>query len=84
MDDGSRKDKSGYHLHTQGFSLRENERLADALGKSFKFNVNIHTDNNYKTGKKGYRLYIPARSRDDFTEIVYPHVVPCFKYKLII
>lgn len=84
MDDGNKDKNTAYVLNTQGFTLRENESLADALGKSFKFNVNIHKNNNYRTGKKGYRLYIPARSRDDFTEIVYPHIIPCFKYKLII
>jgi hypothetical protein len=83
MDDGSRHGKSGYILHTQGFTLRENEKLADALGKRFKFEVNIHKDNNKKTGKKGYRLYITVNSRDKFTEIVSPYIVPCFYYKLI-
>lgn len=81
MDDGS-KDRSGYKLNTQGFTLKENERLADALGKAFKFEVNIHADNNKKTGKKGYRLYITANSRDDFTKLVKPFVLPCFYYKL--
>jgi hypothetical protein len=81
MDDGS-KDSSGYRLNTQSFSLKENERLADALGKRFKFEVNIHKDNNYKTGKKGYRLYITAKSRNNFTEIVYPYIHPSFYYKL--
>jgi len=82
MDDGS-KGTSGYYLHTQGFSLSENEILADALGKVFKFEVNIHTDNNYKTGKRGFRLYITAKSRDSFKKIVLPYIHPVFAYKLI-
>jgi hypothetical protein len=82
MDDGN-KTGSGYILNTQGFTLSENEQLADALGKSFKFEVNIHMDNNKKTGKKGFRLYITAKSRDNFTQTVSPYIDPCFKYKLI-
>tara|TARA_R110001592_G_scaffold150202_2_gene375965 strand:- start:1721 stop:2407 length:687 start_codon:yes stop_codon:yes gene_type:complete len=81
MDDGN-KDKYGYVLNTQGFSLRDNERLADALGKCFKFEVNIHKDNNYQTGKRGHRLYITARSRDNFTKVVKDYILPSFKYKL--
>jgi hypothetical protein len=82
MDDGS-NNGSGYILNTQGFTLRENERLADALGKRFKFEVNIHTDNNYKTGKRGFKLYVTAKSRDKFTQIVSPYIDSCFNYKLI-
>lgn len=83
MDDGGKSGLSGYFLNTQGFTLQENKRLADALGKNFKFEVNIHSDNNYKAGKKGYRLYITAKSHGEFTEIVYPYINPCFYYKLI-
>lgn len=82
MDDGS-KDNSGYHLNSQGFTLKENEQLADALGKVFKFEVNIHKDNNNKTNKKGYRLYITAKSSKLFTEIVRPYIQPSFYYKLL-
>jgi hypothetical protein len=83
MDNGSKMRRSGYFLNTQGFTLSENEQLADALGKRFKFEVNIHKDNNKKTGKKGFRLYITAKSRDNFTQIVSPYIDSCFKYKLI-
>jgi len=84
MDDGSKNRNIAYYLNTQGFTLAENKRLADALGKSFKFIISIHKDTNSKTGKKGYRLYISAKSRDAFTKIVYPHIHPCFYYKLIL
>jgi len=83
MDDGSAHKNYAYYLNTQGFSLSDNKVLADALGKSFKFEINIHKDNNYKTGKKGYRLYISSKSRDDFTRIVLPYIHTSFKYKLI-
>ena len=48
MDDDS-KDSSGYHLDTQSFTLKEVERLVDALGKKFKFEVNIQKAKNKKT-----------------------------------
>mgnify|MGYP002046517683 CR=1 FL=1 len=38
MDDGT-KINSGYILNSQGFTLNENKRLANALGKNFKFEV---------------------------------------------
>tara|TARA_B110001450_G_C17556571_1_gene454917 strand:+ start:269 stop:940 length:672 start_codon:yes stop_codon:yes gene_type:complete len=83
MDDGSKSGSAGYYLNTQNFTLRENKHLADALGKVFKFEVNVHVDNNYLTGKKGYRLYITSKSRDEFTEMIYPYTNSCFYYKLI-
>lgn len=75
MDDGC-KGNNGYILNTQSFSLKEQEVLADALGRKFKFEVNIHKDRN------NYRLYISAKSKDSFTEIIKPYVLPCFFYKL--
>jgi hypothetical protein len=83
MDDGS-KDSSGYRLHTQCFSIKEVERLADALGKNFKFEVNIHKAKNKKTGKTYHLLYITSKSREAFTKIVLPYILPCCKYKLFI
>lgn len=75
MDDGC-KDTSGYLLNTQSFSLKEQEILADALGRKFKFEVNIHKDRSH------YRLYVTAKSRDSFTETVKPFILPSFEYKL--
>lgn len=75
MDDGS-KNSSGYLLNTQNFTLKEQERLADALGRKFNFEINLHKDRN------NYRLYITAKSRDSFTNIISPFILPCFKYKL--
>lgn len=84
MDNGNKSKNIGYILNTQAFTLLENERLADALGKVFKFNVNIHRYDSKKTGKKAYRLYITAKSRDDFTQSIYSHIDPSFHYKLIL
>ena len=82
MDDGT-KINSGYILNSQGFTLNENKRLANALGKNFKFEVNIHKDDSKKNDNKvSYRLYITSKSKDDFTDVVSPFILPCFQYKL--
>lgn len=77
MDDGSRMDTSGYVLNTQNFTLKEQELLADALGRRFKFEVNIHKD------RDNYRLYITANSRDSLTNLIKPFILSSFEYKLI-
>lgn len=76
MDDGA-CNGYGYLLNTQNFSLSEQETLAEALGHIFKFEVNIHKD------RGNYRLYITAKSRDSFTQIVKPFILPSFEYKLL-
>ena len=76
MDDGAKMRNSGYILNSQNFSLKEQERLADALGRKFKFEVNIHKD------REKYRLYITANSRDSLTNLIKPFILPCFEYKL--
>lgn len=76
MDDGS-TDRYGYRLNTQNFTLKEQEELADALGRQFKLKINIQKD------RIKYRLYIPASSRDSFIEIIKPFILPSFEYKLM-
>ena len=75
MDDGCRH-KYSYILNTQNFTLKEQEILADALGRKFKFEVNIHKD------RDNYRLYITANSRDSLTNLIKPFIFPSFEYKL--
>lgn len=83
MDDGNKSKNKGYYLNTQTFSLKENERLADALGKAFGFEINIHIDYKRLSNKKYYRLYITSKSVKEFTELIRPYIHPCFEYKLI-
>lgn len=75
MDDGC-KEKVGYVLNTQGFTLQEQEMIANAIGRKFGFEVNIHKD------RHNYRLYICTSSKDKFTGLVKPYVIPSFVYKL--
>ena len=75
MDDGA-KNENGYILNTQNFCLKEQEILCDALGRNFKFEVNIHRD------RQNYRLYITSKSRDLFTRKIEPYILEGFRYKL--
>lgn len=75
MDDGS-YDPSGYILNTQNFSFKEQEQLAHILGRIFKFEVNIRKDRN------NFRLYITYKSKNSFTKIIKPFILPYFEYKL--
>lgn len=77
MDDGC-KDTYGYLLNTQNFSFLEQQKLAEALGRKFKFEINIHKD------RDNYRLYITSKSRNSFTKIVKPFILPSFEYKLFL
>lgn len=75
MDDGSTMGTRGCALNTQNFTLKEQEKLADVLGRNFHLEVNIHKDRNK------YRLYITANSKDSFTQIIKPFIIPSFEYK---
>jgi hypothetical protein len=75
MDEGA-KNENGYILNTQNFCLKEQEILCDALGRNFKFEVNIHRD------RQNYRLYITSKSRDLFTRKIEPYILEGFRYKL--
>lgn len=77
MDDGSRLKNYGYILNTQNFSLKEQEILADALGRRHRLEVNIHKD------RSKYRLYITVKSKDAFRDLIKPFIIPSFEYKLI-
>ena len=69
MEAGGKKE-SGYILHTQKFTLKEQVILAGALGRKFKLEVNIHK------AREKYKLYITAASRERFTSIVKPFILP--------
>lgn len=75
MDDGS-KHKFSYYLHTECFSYEDHLILQDMLLKNFKINTSIH----HNRGK--CVLYISAKSKIIFTEIIKPFVCPSMLYKL--
>lgn len=75
MDDGSRH-KFSYYLHTECFSYEDHLILQDMLLKNFQITTSIH----HNRGK--CVLYILAKSKNKFTEIIRPFVCPSMLYKL--
>lgn len=72
MDDGF-KTPCSYALSTNCFSIEELQQFQNFLKIRFNLETSLHRD---------HVLYIKACSRDTFTELVSPYVVPCLQYKL--
>ncbi len=77
MDDGSRRGTSGYILCTDCFEDAEVELLREMLAVNFDI---VDTSINRKDGNP--RLRIKAGSATRFRNLVEPHIVPSFRYKL--
>ena len=84
MDDGTLdwrpKDHYAFLLTTHCFSVRDNYRLIDVLRKNFRVNATVQTT--LIRGKRYPRIYIGAKGRDRFLQIVKPHILNCFSHKL--
>lgn len=77
MDDGASA-KTGFYLHTKGFTHKEVYLLAGTM----HYNFNLHcTVQNHKGNPV---IHIAARSLKDFTAIVKPHFHKDMYYKLIL
>jgi len=81
MDDGNKRIEygklQGFHLNTQSFSVKENERLKSAIYKNF--GIKCFLQGNH--GK--IRLYVGAESRDAFRKLIGDLVIPSLQYKLV-
>lgn len=84
MDDGTLdyrvKDHRAFHLCTNCFTKTETRRLIDALYSNFRIIASLHYT--LCRGKRHCRIYIGAKGRDRFIELISPHILDCFKYKL--
>ena len=84
MDDGSLdyrvKDHYNFALSTNAFSIADNELLREALERNFNLHVSIQTP--LCRGKRYPEIYIGAKARDRFLELIEPYVIPCFRYKI--
>jgi len=77
MDDGSyHKGTSNYYFATDGFSLNDVTVLVDMLKTNFSISATIHQR------KNKYVLYIPAKSRERFTSLIYPYLCNSMLYKI--
>jgi len=75
MDDGSRSYKT-YYLNTQQFDRTDQERLVAMLGRQFNLRAYLNRDKSY------LRIRLSVESARRFREIVRPHILTCFEYKL--
>jgi len=84
MDDGNLDWRNKYHnsptIATYCFTLGDCIRLAEVLSKNFGVSAKVHKST--MRGKVYYRLYIEARSREKFFELISPYIHPSFLYKL--
>ena len=84
MDDGSisnrDNDRCGCRIHisTNGFSLQENETLANMLRDRFGIEATIGDKETYK----GYTLILNVKNTERFCSLIAPYVCDNMKYKL--
>ena len=76
MDDGS-KSRSACYLNTQQFSFEEQQLLQRVLLETFGIESAMNRDKQY------IRLRITTASTRKLVNIVRPHILPCFGYKLV-
>lgn len=78
MDDGSAKSKNHHALilNTHSFSRREIKLLQEALERRYQIESNIRTQ------KDGLQILITGEHAQQFYEVIAPHMLPGFRYKL--
>lgn len=84
MDDGTldyrKKDHCAFHLCTNCFTKEEVERLVLVLDSNFGIEASAHYT--LCRGKRHARIYIGAKGRERFIQLISPYILDCFKYKL--
>lgn len=73
MDDGSNC-TSGYKLCTNGFSLEDLKIIKEVFLEKFQIEINFHKDNS---------IYIPAKYKNKFKNLISPFIIPSMLYKII-
>ena len=82
MDDGSRKPYGrGAFLHTESFSVGDQQKLIRALKKNFSIIAKLSSAGLSK-GKRLFRLYITARSFLHFRDLILPYTLFSMQYKI--
>ena len=75
MDDGSRS-RSACYFNTQQFSREEQEFLQNLFLETYGIESALNRDKQY------LRLRITTESTKRLVDLIRPHVLPCFRYKL--
>ena len=83
MDDGNLA-SSGITFATHSFSYEEQELLQEMFLKRFNIETTIRkTKHKYKGNiHKGHCLYIRKKAHPIFFELIKPHMIPSFLYKM--
>jgi recombination protein RecA len=76
MDDGT-KSRSACYLNTQQFTIEEQQYLQHLLAQTFGIHSTLNRDKHY------YRIRITSRATRTLHDVVRPHILPCFCYKLM-
>lgn len=78
MDDGSIKSSQskGLIFNTQGFPVREVERLREVLTSKF------HLDASLRKQQDGWQIYISGHSYETFVALTKPYVIESMQYKM--
>lgn len=84
MDDGTLdyriKSHCAFHLCVNCFSKEEAQKLVNVLYKNFEIIASVYYT--LCRGKRYAGIYIGAKGRDRFIELISPYILNCFKYKL--
>jgi recombination protein RecA len=75
MDDGC-KSRRALYLNTQQFATEDQERLVELLSQQWHIKASLNRDKTYA------RIRISVSSVSRFRDIVVPHLLPGFQYKL--
>jgi recombination protein RecA len=75
MDDGSKRHRALY-LNTQQFDLEDQLRLLEMLETQFGIHATLNREKTY------YRIRIAVRSVSQFVELIRPHLLNTFEYKI--
>ncbi len=84
MDDGSLdyrpKDHYNFSLSTNAFAINENKLLVNVLKENFGIECSIQTP--LSRGVRYPEIYIGAKGRDRFWNLISPYVVSCFSNRI--
>lgn len=76
MDDGS-ADYAGLTIQTHSFSRTETSRLAAVLREDYGLRTGVRANRGHAI------VYVFAESMPRLREIIWPHILPGFRYKLV-
>uniref|UniRef100_UPI0023F041F5 LAGLIDADG homing endonuclease n=1 Tax=Cyathus striatus TaxID=68777 RepID=UPI0023F041F5 len=77
MDDGyNSRVTNGFYFCTESFTLEDNYKLKNILKSKFNLDCGVHKHSS------GHRLYVFSTSKERLSELVKPHLISHFYYKL--